>query len=227
MTGRDLSAHRLGRAVRLAVVGLTACFAIVFFAAPGSRESLLIEDGPLESTTAAIFGVALIVGIWAMAHAAHAPRLFWIVPAFALLALLDETGFGSRIFGFTMPEVDGMTVDSLHDVFDLADHALARSGIGRTAAAMALLLGALGLLGALRATGRWPRLVAWARARPPMLYLSGAVSFLLLAVVMDLVGSSHWARFIEESLEMVAAGLVILAGIAVAETPVTVRIEAP
>lgn len=188
-----------------AVAGYCAWF--VLFA--GDRSALLVEDGPIETGTVIVFAVAAVIG--ARASYRSGISAMWLVPGFAILGVLDELSFGARLFGFGLPTIGGQEVDSLHDVFDLADHFVAQIGLSRTAAAGGVLLLCAGLL-ALRPIRRSAtRLASWVWARPPLRLVALSVGLLIAAVLIDQVGSSDATRFVEEMLEFTAAGLVLIA----------------
>jgi hypothetical protein len=193
-----------------------AVWVIVFVLSGSSRGSLVVEDGPIETATALVFALAIGVGIWAIRTSA-APRIHWLVPGFALVALLDELSFGARIFGWSAPTIAGVEFDSLHDVFDIADRTLGDLGIGRTMTAAILLAVVLSVGAALFASGRLQQIVAWLSAHRPLALVAAAIGMLAVAVVIDQIFSSDLARFVEELLEFGGAIVTVLAAFVIAQ----------
>lgn len=181
----------------------------VWFAVAGEdRAALLVEDGPIETATAIVLFVAFVAGVWLMRRPPK-PAVYWLVPSFALLAMLDELSFGARIFGFGSPTIADVEVDTLHDVFDIADRVLGDMGIGRTTAAAVVLAAVAALTAVLVATGRARRLVRWFDARRPLVFVGAAVAMLGVAVVIDQIAATELSRFVEEMLEFGAAFVVL------------------
>lgn len=196
---------------RIVVAAAVVICAAAVLAVPGSREALLEEDGPIESATAILYLVAVVFGVRMARRSGD--RILWVVPLFALAGFLDEVSFGTRLFGLSTPTILDVEFDSLHDVVDVADHALAAAGIGRTAAAVAVMtFGAL-VVALLVATGQALRIVAWLRHRPQITKLLVALGLLGVAVILDQIATTNTVRFAEETLEFAAAGLVLHAAL--------------
>jgi hypothetical protein len=190
-------------------LGALAGWTLWFLVSGESRSDLLVEDGPVETATAIAFIVAAVVGV-VMIRRSAAARVYWAIPAFALVAALDELSFGARIFGFGSPTIGGVKVDSLHDVFDIADRFLGDIGIGRTMAAAGLLAVLLAGCVALAATGRLRPLLDWMGDHRPLWFVGAAVAMLGGAVVIDQISTSDITRFVEETLEFGAAIVTVL-----------------
>lgn len=99
------------------VVGATTAFAaFVAVWAPDFRPLLLQEDGIVEMATAVFFAVAAIeAGISIATWGLRLPLLLAGLIGFA--ELMDETSFGSRLFGFQPPPLyGGGQLDGFHDL---------------------------------------------------------------------------------------------------------------
>jgi hypothetical protein len=99
------------------IVGIvTVVAAFVAVEAPDLRPLLLQEDGIVEMATAiffamAAFGAAASLAMWGM----RLPLLLAGLVGFA--ELMDETSFGSRLFGFQPPPLyGGGQLDGFHDL---------------------------------------------------------------------------------------------------------------
>ncbi len=197
--------HPIRLGVGLLVVVLTAAYVMV----PNLREPLTREDGVTEWISAALFLAAGIAGVIAIRRSASTPRWSWLLPAAGFIGFGEETAYGARILGFRLPVVDGEPVDSLHDVFDIAERFITGFGIKRlhVAAVVAAAVAVLTLIAVRRGWIGTAR--SWFRAHQPVAYVGVAVCCSLLAVGLDLVGSSTGTRFIEEILEVTAAGTLI------------------
>ena len=187
----------------VSAVTLTAAVAAVF--APGLRSLLLQEDGIIEMGTALFLAVAVI--------GAGAATAFWglrlplaLAGLIGLAELLDETSFGSRLFGFEpLPLYGGGQLDGFHDLLILAFRLL--QGVNQTLAwllvGLMLAVSAGLVLFALRQTAR--------NMAGSTTWLSGHVLLLLhvgfigLAQVIDIAASSRALAAVEEVLELNAA----------------------
>ncbi|MDX1690737.1 MAG: hypothetical protein R3290_06920 [Acidimicrobiia bacterium] len=207
-----MSALRPDRSVIATYAVAAVTFVVVFLAFPGHRDGLLVEDGPLETLTAGVFVIAAGVGVLAIRRSGGtARRVAWTVTVFATLAFLDEISFGFRLFDITPPRIMDIDVDSLHDVFDLAERAAERAGIGRTGLA-ALTLALAGVLVAVVVrSGRLPQLVAWVGDHPAVAWIGISVGLLVTAVGLDLLGTTDPMRLGEELLELAGASAAVQA----------------
>lgn len=193
-------------ACALALTGaVTVASALAAIFAPSLRSLLLREDGIVEMGTV-IFLAAAALG----AGAAMALRGFRVPLALAgligLAELLDETSFGSRLFGFQpLPLYGGGQLDGFHDLLILAQRLLASvsPNLAWLLVALLLALSAGALLLALR---HLARTMAGATT-----WLSGHVLLLLhvgfigLAQIIDIATGSRMLSAVEEVLEMNAA----------------------
>ena len=202
------------RAERLAAVTLGAVvtgLAIAFALIPGIRERLVIEDGSIEWITALTFLAAAILGTGVLLRDANLPRIYWAIPAFGAFGFLDEMSFGARIFGYPLPVIDGIEVDSFHDIFDLTDRLAGDLGIQRThIAAFVLLLAAAAAVFVFK-RGLLPRITTWFSEQRPIMLAIGTLGFLAVGVVFDLLGTTTTARFLEETSEFTGSGLLFVA----------------
>jgi hypothetical protein len=185
-------------------------FALAYAALPDAREWLTREDGLIEWTAAMLFlSAAAFAGFLLMQTRPH-PGSYWLLPAAALVGFGEETAYGARIFGFPLPTVNGQPVDSLHDVFDIADGFLADAGIRRMHAA-AVGIAALVVMAAIAYRRGWVhRAGRWVRDNEPVAFVLGAASLSLIAVAFDLLSGTQTGRLAEELLEVTAAAVLVV-----------------
>lgn len=189
------------------IVGIvTAIAALVAVKAPDLRPLLLQEDGIVEMATAvffalAAFGAAACLAKWGL----RLPLLLAGLIGFA--ELMDETSFGSRLFGFEPPPLyGGGQLDGFHDLLIVAfrlardlNPILAWLLLGLLLAASIALAGfvAMQLLKAFRSEPR--------RLSAHTLFFAH-VAFIGLAQVIDIsASSSHALSAMEEVFELDAA----------------------
>jgi hypothetical protein len=104
----------------LAVVTIvTALSAAIAIFAPDMRPLLLQEDGIVETASAMMFAMAFLSAVAATILVGfRAPLLLAGLIGFA--ELMDETSFGSRLFGYEPPPLyGGGQLDGFHDLFIL------------------------------------------------------------------------------------------------------------
>ncbi|WP_395448831.1 hypothetical protein ACHMW7_29260 [Aminobacter sp. UC22_36] len=187
----------------VSAVTLTAAVVAVF--APGIRSLLLQEDGIIEMGTALLLAVAVLG-----AGTATALGGLRLPPALAGLIgfaeLLDETSFGSRLFGFEpLPLYGGGQLDGFHDLLILAFRLLqgVSQNLGWLLVGLMLVLSAGLVFFALRQIVR--------NMAGSTTWLSGHVLLVLhvgligLAQVIDIAASSRAFAAVEEVLELNAA----------------------
>jgi hypothetical protein len=203
-----------------------AVYALAFAIMPSARDRLVTEDGIIETTTAMAFLGAAILGLYAVVTSG-ARRLYWLIPAFGLFGFLDEMSFGARLFGFPLPVIDGLEIDSFHDIFDLADRAAGDLGVSRTQIAAVLVVAAVAVAVYLVRSGRMRVIPSWLTRHRPILLSAMALGLLLVAIGLDLIGSSTVARFAEETAEFAAAGLVAVAAADIARSDTEQRPRVP
>jgi hypothetical protein len=104
----------------LAAIGTcTVAAALVAILVPGLRPVLLQEDGIIEMASAAclaavVLGSGAAIAMWGL----RAPLL--VAGLIGLAELMDETSFGSRVFGFQPPVLyGGGELDGFHDLLSL------------------------------------------------------------------------------------------------------------
>lgn len=184
-------------------VTVAAALAAVF--APEIRSMLLHEDGIIEMGSV-VFLAAAVVGAGAVAVLSGLRLPLALAGLIGLAELLDESSFGSRLFGFEpLPLYGGGQLDGFHDLLILAFRLL--QGVSQNLAwllvGLMLVLSAGLALFALRQTAR-----NMAGSTTP---LSGHVLLLLhvgligLAQVIDIAASSRALAAVEEVLELNAA----------------------
>lgn len=188
----------------LIVVGaVTVAAALTAILAPGIRSLLLHEDGIVETGTV-LFLAAAVLGAGA-ATALRGPRVPVVLAGLIGLAeLLDETSFGSRLFGFQPPALyGGGQLDGFHDLLILAYRLL--QGVSQNLAwlliGLMLALSVGLVLYALRQVVR-SGATTWLSGHA-LLFLH--VGFIGLAQVIDIATSSRAFSAVEEVLEMNAA----------------------
>lgn len=113
---RGMDQFGLLLAAFLVVGTTTAVAASVAVWAPDFRPLLLQEDGIVEMATAVFFAVAVIEA--GISMATWGPRLPLLLAGLIGFAeLMDETSFGSRLFGFQPPPLyGGGQLDGFHDL---------------------------------------------------------------------------------------------------------------
>jgi hypothetical protein len=196
---------------------LPAGFALAYAALPGSRDWLTREDGIIEWTAAVLFLTAGYLAVVRLLRTDSHPGSSWLLPAAALIGFGEETAYGARIFGFPLPTVNGRPVDSLHDVFDIADGFLADAGIRRTHAAIAGLA-ALSLVVAVAHRRGWLRRAGrWVLDNEPVAFVLAAVCLSLIAVAFDLLGGTQTGRLAEELLEVTAAAVLVVGALRIGQ----------
>ncbi len=105
----------------LAAIGTCTVFAaVVAIFAPGVRPALLQEDGIVEmASVACLATVVLGAGAASVMWGLRAPLL--VAGLIGFVELVDETSFGSRVFGFQPPALyGGGELDGFHDLLILA-----------------------------------------------------------------------------------------------------------
>lgn len=193
-------------ACAVALVGaVTVASALAAIIAPGIRSLLLQEDGIVETGTVVFLAVAVIGA--SVATALRGMRVPLVLAGLIGLAeLLDETSFGSRLFGFQpLPLYGGGQLDGFHDLLILAYRLLL--GISPNLAwilvGLMLAISAGLLLFALRQIARNISGASTWLSGHVLLFLH--VGFIGLAQVIDIAASSRAFAAVEEVLELNAA----------------------
>lgn len=211
--------HIVHRVVAWAsAIGLAA----VFLALPALRSQMTEEDRFLEILTALVFAVGFLVGIVAFARRRGAPAFYLIMPACSLLGLLDEVGFGHRLFDFELPRLRHFEIDGVHDLFlVIYDVFVTDNPFYLTCYVVIPLLALAGGIWLVRSRPRWrsrlSRIPATLRRHPPLPYFALAVVLLFVALTIDLdLIETEWLLFLEELLELNVAVALLFGGLAIA-----------
>jgi hypothetical protein len=194
-------------ACALAAIGLCTLAAVaVALAAPHARPLLLQEDGIVEmASVMCLLGIVIGSAYASLAWGWNWPLL--LAGLIGLAELLDETSFGSRLFGFEPPELHGGgQLDGFHDLLMLAYRLLRDINGGLAWLLVGLMLAAslgLMLVVANQLRSGFGRQRSWL-AEHVLLFLH--IGFIGLAQVIDITSSSSPAlAAIEEVLEFNAA----------------------
>lgn len=190
----------------LSLVGaVTASAALAAILAPGIRHLLLQEDGIVEMGTVIFLAVAVLGAGTAMALRRPSVPVA-LAGLIGLAELLDETSFGSRLFGFQpLPLYGGGQLDGFHDLLILAFRLLQNvsHNLAWLLIVLLLVLSAGLVLFALRQIGRnMAGATSWLSGHA-LLFLH--VGFIGLAQAIDIAASSRALAAVEEVLEMNAA----------------------
>lgn len=191
-----------------ALGAIATCTVAAFLTAillPGVRPMLLQEDGILEMASvvclvAAVLGAAAASAMWGL----RAPLL--IAGLIGLAELMDETSFGSRIFGFQPPNLyGGGELDGFHDLLMLAYRLLrdVSQNLAWVWVGLMLAVSAGVMLFALRHVGNAIRGVGSRFSGHALIFLH--VGFIGLAQVIDVATSSQALSAVEEMFEFNAA----------------------
>ncbi|GAA4125706.1 hypothetical protein ACFFTN_14540 [Aminobacter aganoensis] len=190
----------------LALVGaVTAAAALAAILAPGIRQLLLQEDGIVETGTV-IFLAAAVLGAAASTILRGARFAVVLAGLIGLAEFLDETSFGSRLFGLQpLPLYGGGQLDGFHDLLILAFRLLQQvsHNLAWLLVALVLALSAGLVLFAARQIARnMAGTTGWLSGHA-LLFLH--VGFIGLAQAIDIATSSRALAAVEEVLEMNAA----------------------
>jgi hypothetical protein len=201
----------VAEATRAVTIGLAAAawgLVAAYIALPAQRAWLAAGNGLVDFATAVLLFVTAALGWWAIRRTPGAARWCHLLPAAAVLGLLDEVHFGAGVFGFDLPQVGPVTVDGISALLAVARHvASTQLGLGPMdlAAAAALLAAVASFLLARRR--RAARAVSWLADHPPAVHLLGAATLVTATSILDLVAGTGTVRFVEEWLEFAAASL--------------------
>lgn len=102
--------------ILLVVAGDAALIVLYVF---GPRALIFGEDRSVEMATALLFLAAFVVGILHLCRSRlrDYPILLPVAAVLGLIGFLDETSFGARIFGWSMPAMaEGGEFDGAHDL---------------------------------------------------------------------------------------------------------------
>lgn len=173
----------------------------VYFCVPEIREVLLMEDGIIENVGALIFLGAFLLGIPLCVKTKAYRRSILFISLVALVGFLDEISFGERWIEIKMPELLGVKIDGVHDLFYMVainlDRAPRLHAIGFSAVCFIVFVWVTLKYGR--------RLMRWALdAYPRPTLILAALFFLQLgmSLVIDLeVVRRGWLFVLEEQFE--------------------------
>ncbi|MBY5838810.1 hypothetical protein J3P71_35510 (plasmid) [Rhizobium leguminosarum] len=202
----------------LAFVCAVLAGVILLFTVGLSRPDLLVEDGLVESLSAAGFAATSLLALGAAlrrsAFVTSTERSILVsTGVLSLVLFLSEISFGARIFDIQMPQMNGGgEFDGGHDIVIILFRLLGDAGpaglvVAATGAAIGLTAG-----GMLLYLFRWnaQAIVRYILSRAFEFRLAVAVGMLASAVTLDLM-TSYKAAILEEVLEFSASGVLILA----------------
>jgi hypothetical protein len=189
----------------VAIAFCTLAAALTAVLAPSARPVLLQEDGIIEMASVAclaavVLGAGSASAIWGL----RVP--FLVAGLIGFVELMDETSFGSRIFGFQPPALyGGGELDGFHDLLILAyrllhdvDRSLAWVWVGL------LLAASLGIMMfALTQLGNGIRNRRSGLTDHVLLFLH--IGFIGLAQVIDIATASNALSAVEEMFEFNAS----------------------
>lgn len=203
----------VAEATRAATIGLAAAalgFAAAYVALPAQRSWFSAENGLVDLATAVLLALVALAGVWAIRRTPGVARWSRLLPAAALLGLMDEVHFGASLFGFQMPRVGPVTVDGLSALLAAGQHlAETQLGLGPLdLAAGAALVAAVGAF-VLARRRRAARATSWLADHPPALHLLASAALVILALAIDLFFEAGALRFTEEWLEFGAAAALL------------------
>ena len=221
----------LSNAYALVAVGNIIVLSLVFALAPGLRDGLLAEDRFMENLTVFLFLAGFLAGLGLTLRLRGTAFFlpYSVVPLIGLIGLLDELSFGERIFHITMPTVEGVKVDAVHDVVLLTGVALKHHGnylIYLLILAVGGLVTALTVPSALRNVHRLPDIV---KRYAPLRFLLLLAGFGVIATLIDLdIAKYQILQFVEELAEVNGALALLFASFAIASRPAQqVRFSSP
>jgi len=196
-------------------VSATVLLLALYAAVPSLRMSLSIEDHALENVSLGLYLIGGLLAALALVRGSSVPRIQWVIPAGALLAILEEVGWGERVLNLRMPVISGVQIDAIQDVPELLVILLVRGGPSWWAAG--LLVAGLAIYCAYRLRAPVGRLATRLGSDPALRFMLLWLALGLLAVIPDqAIGLSFHMIIIEELLDILAAFALLCAGLAVA-----------
>lgn len=193
------------------VISTTALICLLFFAAL-IRPSIMVEDGPVENASAALFLYASLLGFWTLATRTLESkldfRLVLGISLFSLLLFLSEVSFGARFFEFEMPPMEGGgEFDGGHDIAIILLRMIQKGDVTSLIVALSLLFAFICFLAVVY------------KARDPIhRFLQHKFNFALvlqiillaIGVLLDLVPSRK-VSLLEEAVEFTASIVLVWA----------------
>jgi len=187
-----------------------------YLAIADARSWIGRRDGFTAWTTTAVLTLALAVAIWAFLRTTDGSKLRLVVPATAVLLLGQNVRFGADLIGFALPTVSGVEVGSLVDLREVVSLSAERLGLGFVTGSLILTLIGIATVG----TALWARRRAMERG---LVTEVRAVPWLVLALgcaaavpAVGLFGEGTGAWFVTGLVEFIAAGALVMAGLAAA-----------
>jgi hypothetical protein len=193
----------------IAVVGISALAACcVFLWLPDYRYLLYTEDQLVENLTAGFFLISFLLSLFLFFKSKTHQKGQILISMLGLLGFLDELSYGERLFQFKMPQLYGVKIDAVHDIFYLGYDKIK----GQTNSALPYVLLGLGVCIATAAILVWKYRHQLKGAFSDILHEQTrilALFFAILAIlslVLDLGFMRHSVRYVAEELfEMFAA----------------------
>ena len=205
---RLLSIAELTSAFRRALGAVLLAIVGAFMAAPRLQAWLADPDGITRWAAIAFFGSSIGLAGWALWRGSASRRAGYLVIALGVVGLGEEVASGASLFGFEPPEIGGVAVRGVHDLFDVV-RVIAPGTAGRvTLAALAFVVASTIALVVFLHRHRLRSFVVENRA--VLLALGSSVLFLSPPAVA-LFGATTTHRFVAEILGMVGAGLLVTA----------------
>ena len=178
---------------------------------------LRAEDGIIENLSAGFYLLAFLLCVWFLMKAVVSRWPAVALAALSVFGFLEEISYGERLFDLEMPQVDGMKIDTGHDLITLAlkwlaEWALEHPGLAIFAMVLAGLSGGV-LAWRYRATIR--AIIVFVVDHPPALFLTLFGGFIACSMLIDL----HLVFFnilflMEELFEMYAALALVFCSLA-------------
>ncbi len=199
--------------------------AAIYLVIPALRKPLVREDNLLEMATALLYLAVTVLAIRHLLRMSATLKLpaFWLVPILSGLGFIEEVSFG-RMFFNELPVVLGVKIDAIHDFLRVL------VALGGQSEVFHLVLGAGALIvmfGALLILCFWQSLAVALRTQP-IIFSMLCLAFVGCASILDLgVISHHFAVFLEEYLEFLAAVALLFAYRCLKEYPAQAAIRQP
>lgn len=207
-----ITAGRKSSRPALGLVITTAFLICLVFYATLIRPSILGEDGPVETTSAALFLFATLLGLRTFFSKRRINRFdFQLIlgaALWSLLLFLSEVSFGARIFDIEMPALEGGgQLDGGHDIAIILLRQLMKGDATSMILGLCLLLATVTAGVVLyQARHRIDRF-----AKDPFHFaLLLHVTLVATAVLLDLIPGRRVSA-LEESVELVSASILVWA----------------
>jgi hypothetical protein len=99
------------------IVSITAILAVYLFV-PTIRPYVHDEGGVIENLSATLFFYSAVIGflICTRLKDQKIRKAYIAIPILGTICFLDEISFGHIFFGFTVPKLDGVEIESLHEL---------------------------------------------------------------------------------------------------------------